>query len=103
MDDEIKYSEELDHALQATVGKLTHGISPAALTLAFLDWSIHLGFHPAKQLELLELARENYLRMLSSHPDQSCITSEKNDKRFSDKIWDEFPYRHLYESFLMSQ
>lgn len=104
-DDDVKFSEELDHALQATVGKITHGISPAALAMAFLDWYIHLSFNPAKQVALLELTRENYLTIFSTMltHNQPNLAVTPNDKRFKDTSWQEQPYRYLYESFLMMQ
>jgi polyhydroxyalkanoate synthase len=104
-------AEAIDRSLQATVGKLTHGISPAALMLAFFDWYFHLLIHPAKQKELIELAHENMIHLANqlvghlqgdSTGEYSPITSPQ-DKRFTGKTWQQFPYTFLYESFLMLQ
>lgn len=103
------YAELLDRSLQASVGKITGGLSPAALTLAFFDWYSHLLIHPSKQLQLMELMQENYWYLVyecisylsEGKEDETLLTAQ--DKRFSDPIWQQFPYRFLYESFLMLQ
>lgn len=110
-EDLADYSEALDRSLQATVGKMTGGISPAALMLAFSDWISHLSIHPAKQLELMDLWRENilylsrlYLGQLSGDSSgEYCVVPLPQDKRFVDKTWQKFPYTFMYESFLLMQ
>lgn len=105
------YSEALDRSLQAVVGRLTGGISPAALMLAFFDWYFHLLIHPAKQVELLDLYQENawhlisqYIGHISGDPTgEYCVLSSSQDKRFVDATWQVFPYSFIYESFLMVQ
>src|SRR5689334_17939460 len=42
----------LDRAVHAAIARLTGGLSPAALALAFFDWSVHLAASPGKQLAL---------------------------------------------------
>src|SRR6478736_5692674 len=42
----------LDRMVQALVGRLTGGLSPAALTLAAFDWGLHLAASPGKRAEL---------------------------------------------------
>lgn len=41
----------LDRALHAMLARLTGGISPLALSLAYLDWSSHFAAGPQRQLE----------------------------------------------------
>ena len=101
----------LDSSMQAAVGKLTGGISPAALLLAFFDWYFHLRIHPAKQIELMDLAQQNYwyvvqqtLGHLSGDPTgEYSILPSFQDKRFVSKSWQAFPYSFIYESFLQWQ
>lgn len=105
------YSEEIDHSLQTAIGKITHGISPAALMLAFFDWYSHLMLHPAKQFELLDLSQKNFwhtLRQLIGHiqgdaTGEFCTLSTPQDKRFTNKAWQPFPFSFYYESFLLMQ
>lgn len=106
-----KYTEAMDTALQASLGRITNGISPAALMLAFSDWYWHLAIHPAKHVELLNLFQENfwymthqYLGHMAGDPsgEYSLITGHQ-DKRFVGKSWQHFPYSYMYESFLLVQ
>lgn len=111
VDEKQKYAEALDHSLQVALGQLTLGISPATLMLAFFDWYLHLSFHPAKQLELLDLSRENFWHLFRQYlgqttGDQSgeyAVLTAPQDKRFVNKSWQQFPYNFMYESFLMMQ
>lgn len=105
------YSEEIDHALQGAIGKMSHGISPAALMLAFADWASHLAMHPAKQLQLIDLLVENAMHCIQQY--QGNLTGDRTgefsviptlqDKRFVGKAWQAFPYSFMYESFLLTQ
>lgn len=105
------YSETLDFSLQAALGKITGGISPAALMLAFADWYSHLLMQPSKQLSLLQLAEENYWHMVRQYfghiagdtSGEYCSLTIPQDKRFIDKSWQQFPFSFLYESFLLTQ
>src|SRR5215471_3740061 len=42
----------LDRGVHAAVARFTGGLSPTALALAFLDWTVHLATSPGKQLAL---------------------------------------------------
>lgn len=65
------------------------GLSPAALTEAYLDWATHLAFSPGKQLQLVDKAARkalrfsNYLRRCTAdHESQElCITPLPQDRR----------------------
>ena len=107
----LNYAETLDNSLQAAAGRLTGGISPAALMLAASDWYWHLAIHPAKQLKLLDLAQENFwhlYRQFTGHlcGDESqefCAITIPADKRFVNKSWQSYPFSFYYESFLLIQ
>lgn len=109
--EEIRYSETLDRALQAALSRVTHGISPAALTLAFYDWYLHLLIQPTKQVELCHLSQENLSHLIRQYighmtgdtRGEYCALTSPQDKRFIDKHWQQFPYSFIYESFLMVQ
>lgn len=105
------YSKTLDASLQAAFSHLTGGISPAALLLAFMDWYLHLLIHPAKQLELADLFQEDYWNLVHQYighlfgdeTGEFCSLTVPQDKRFTNKNWQKFPYTYLYESFLSVQ
>src|SRR5437764_3351732 len=48
----IPTPEALDRALHAVAARLTGGLSPAAVRLAFADWLLHLATSPGKQMAL---------------------------------------------------
>lgn len=110
-DDKQEKAEAVDRSLQAAVSKFTGGISPAALMMAFFDWYFHLLIHPAKQMELLQLYQDinlhlinQYLGHLSGDPSgEYCIITSPQDKRFTGKNWQQFPFTYYYESFLLLQ
>src|SRR5579871_1777839 len=52
-----------DRLLRAQVGRLTMGLSPPGLLLVYLDWLVHLGFSPGKQLDLLRKMCRKALRL----------------------------------------
>ena len=43
---------QFDRALHAMVAGLTGGISPVALSLAYIDWAAHLAAAPQRQLAM---------------------------------------------------
>jgi len=43
---------QADRALHAMLARLTGGISPAALLLAYMDWLSHLAASPQRQIEI---------------------------------------------------
>ncbi len=51
-------AERLDGKAHATIARLTGGLSPTALALAWTDWAMHLVGSPSKQLELQSKALE---------------------------------------------
>lgn len=106
-----RYLQTIDRSLQTTVGRLTGGISPASLMLAFLDWYFHLIIHPTKQVELLNQWETNYWHLVNQyinhitgeHTGEYCALSIPKDKRFVHSSWQQFPYSYIYETFLMVQ
>jgi polyhydroxyalkanoate synthase len=82
----------LDAKLHAAIGKLTGGLSLAALATAYLDWSMHLIASPDKQAELLKLG-------LTGRGD----ADPSSDPRFRDPAWSTAPYQSLAQGFLATQ
>ncbi len=100
-----------DRSLHAAVARFTAGLSPAALTLAYLDWSTHLAYSPGKQAQLVHKAMRkaarfvNYYGRCAMEPGKTecCIEPLPQDKRFNGEAWHHWPYNFVYQSFLLHQ
>src|SRR5690625_7592858 len=62
----------IDRMLGALTGQVTGGLSPAALTLAYMDWAMHLAAAPGKRTELAWKGVEKASR-LAAHPDRKSV------------------------------
>jgi polyhydroxyalkanoate synthase len=84
------YAEEagpnlLDLQAQSGVARITGGVSPIALALAFQDWFLHLAASPGKQIELMTgLCRP---------------ASVGGDARFADSEWNKWPFNVFVTTF----
>jgi polyhydroxyalkanoate synthase subunit PhaC len=100
----------LDRSLRALLARCTGGLSPAALTSAYLDWAMHLAGLPGKQLDLASEAIEGAL-MNVEFAIRCSLGTEKspsdpalpNDDRFRTQDWTAFPYNMYAHSFLSLQ
>jgi polyhydroxyalkanoate synthase len=110
VDEPADASPSIDRLLNAWLGRLTLGLSPAALGLAYADWALHLANSPGKQLQLMQKGLRKAAR-LSLYSARSatdanlppCIEPLAHDRRFSDEAWRRWPYNLSYQSFLLTQ
>jgi polyhydroxyalkanoate synthase len=99
----------LDRLLQSMLGRMTLGISPASLGLAYVDWALHLGMSPGKQQELAEKALRKIVRfathvargLQSPQGMTPCIEPLPQDHRFRDTEWQQLPFNLVYQWFLL--
>ena len=56
-------TERLDRSLHAKTAQLTGGLSPAALSGAYMDWLVHLANSPGKRIALSQGASQNAMRL----------------------------------------
>lgn len=98
IDDHGVSTNPLDLRLQSAVAKITGGVSPIAMSLAFQDWLLHLAASPGKQMELLELA----IKMAG---DVAPIAPERREgeNRFSAPEWGAWPFNAMSHAFLQSE
>ncbi|MCV3271503.1 PHA/PHB synthase family protein [Roseobacter sinensis] len=82
----------IDPIWHSMIGKLSAGLSPAALATAYLDWSLHLMASPDKQADLAAALLSNPQRQ---DPSQ--------DPRFRDPGWLMQPYKSYAQGFLAVQ
>jgi polyhydroxyalkanoate synthase len=83
----------LDLYLQSQVARLTGGVSPIAMSLAFQDWLQHLAVSPGKCSELaayLVGARTGAVQQ----PDPS------QDSRFAKDVWRQWPFAQYAQGFM---
>jgi len=100
---EIRSWQDVDRALHALQGRLTRGLSPIALSLAYLDWAMHLANAPARQSMLRVLALKQFARSVAAAFGQEEIAPAPNDSCFADPAWQTQPFRFFYQSFLLAE
>jgi len=104
----------LDRIIHAAEGKITAGISPTSMMLAYMDWAIHLANSPGKQGELVKKAIKKNSRFLSyvvkrltylgsDVDNEYCIEPLPQDKRFESDAWKTLPFSLYAQSFLLTQ
>ncbi len=104
-------SDVIDRGLHASLAYFTLGISPAALSSAYLDWATHLAASPGKQTQLAVKASRKAFRLarwagqcaLQGGTSEPCIEPLPQDHRFVGEAWQRWPYNLLYQSFLLNQ
>jgi polyhydroxyalkanoate synthase subunit PhaC len=101
----------IDRSQHAAIARLTSGLSPAALALAWLDWASHLAVAPGKRIELAELAAAQSIRLLeyasrcrfTGDPPARCIEPLPQDHRFSGPEWQQYPFNLIHQAFLFNE
>lgn len=100
----------IDRMVQALCAQATRGLSPAAIAIAFFDWSIHLAAAPGKRTELFYRAAHNTVRLfmhlcaICRDPETPpCISTPPGDYRFQAEGWNKQPYSLLSQAFLLNQ
>lgn len=101
----------LDRAFHAMLARFTGGISPLALSLAYLDWSSHLAAAPQRQLERArDIVRDTTLYFdavaHAAAPGQnpwSVIKPQAQDRRFAGPSWQSPPFNLMAQSFLLGE
>ena len=104
------FAEIVDRSLHSAIARFTAGLSPMALTAAYLDWASHLAFLPGKRFQLVEKAVKKALRIVNyaahrtwSNDTARCIAPLPQDRRFDGPAWQRPPFDLVYQSFLLTQ
>ncbi|EJN13385.1 poly(3-hydroxyalkanoate) synthetase [Bradyrhizobium sp. YR681] len=99
----------LDRAFHATLARFTGGISPVALSLAWLDWSSHLAAAPERQMQMSRNILRDTGRFLEAaahatwQKPWSVIEPKGRDRRFKDPQWEAAPFNLLAQGFLLTE
>jgi polyhydroxyalkanoate synthase subunit PhaC len=104
-------TDQADRALHAMLARLTGGISPVALSLAYIDWVSHLASAPQRQMEISQEAVRRARQFFESalhyfSPDQgpwSMIKPKPLDRRFAGPEWQIPLFNLLAQAFLLRE
>jgi polyhydroxyalkanoate synthase len=107
--EERPQTASFDLPLHASIARLTAGVSPAALGLAWADWVQHLAFSPDKQLEIVSKALRGsatfaqFCLRASLARVGEAIEPKPPDKRFAGSSWQRWPFNAAVVGFLPAQ
>jgi polyhydroxyalkanoate synthase len=97
----------LDRSAMASLARLTAGLSPHAIIDAWSDWAMHLARAPGRQLELVERAQANWLKLAEyavtdplGEPAEKPFEPGPHDTRWSHPSWNDAPYTLWQQQFL---
>ncbi|WP_291571487.1 alpha/beta fold hydrolase [Bradyrhizobium sp.] len=102
---------QADRALHAMLARLTGGVSPVALSLAYMDWVSHLMAAPQRRMELLQDAMRGARQFLDAalrcfspqYSPWSLIKPKPQDRRFAGPDWERPPFNLLAQAFLLRE
>jgi len=100
-----------DRALHAMFAGLTGGVSPVALSLAYIDWASHLAAAPEQRMAIAQDAMSSARQYLETaahffSPGQgpwALVKPKPQDRRFAKLEWEEPPYNLLAQAFLLTE
>jgi poly[(R)-3-hydroxyalkanoate] polymerase subunit PhaC len=101
----------LDRAFHAGVARMTGGLSPAAMSLAWADWALHLAAAPGQQAVLWSKVARKALRLqlflmhcaAQGGRAEPVIEPLPQDRRFAAEAWQAWPWNLYSQSFLLAQ
>ncbi len=93
-----------DRALRAMLAQVTGEVSQQAAAGAWLDWVMHIGRAPGRQLELAQHAIESAWKLAAdmgaSAETDPPFTPGPNDHRFAHPGWSQPSFRAMQQAFL---
>lgn len=101
----VSNTDAMDRALHAAEAKFTAGLAPASLALAWRDWAVHLANQPARRIDLVRQAIEDWaaLGRVALGLVEPQIEPTATDHRFEHPRWQDMPYRLYKEQFLRAE
>jgi polyhydroxyalkanoate synthase len=93
----------LDMRLHSSIAKMTGGISPIGMTLAYLDWFLHLAAAPGKQAALWAETAQAALTAKPLIAAGEDAAAKSGDTRFTDAAWANWPFNLFAQSFVQTQ
>lgn len=92
-------TDNIDSKLRARISKLTRGMSPMQLVLAYTDWLGHLTLAPGRRAQLLQSLAEKILKLSTdaakSITNKSDQNAEPTSSLFKHELWNKLPFNLL--------
>ncbi|WP_299547444.1 alpha/beta fold hydrolase [uncultured Tateyamaria sp.] len=98
---EDQKDRSLDRILHSAIGRMTGGLSPTALSTAWLDWALHVVGSPERQMQLSFSAWNKALDAWATLV--TGIAHNTPDKRFASPAWARPPYKQLRHWFALQE
>ena len=100
-----------DRALHAMLARMTGGLSPVALMLAYIDWAAHLAAAPQRRLEIAQSAMSGTRQFFeiarhffsSGGKPWTLIKPQPQDRRFEKPDWELPPFNLFAQGFLLTE
>jgi polyhydroxyalkanoate synthase subunit PhaC len=99
--------QSLDRGAMAAIAPFTAGLSPHAMFDAWADWAMHLARAPGRQLELVERARTNALKLarygtetMLGRAAEKPFAAKPWDTRWQHEGWERLPFGLWQQQFL---
>ena len=104
-------ADQADRAFHAMLARLSGGISPVALLLAYTDWLSHLATSPQRQIEISQDALTGAKRLAEAgrhffSPGQgpwSLVKPQAQDRRFGRPEWENPSFNLMAQAFLLGE
>jgi polyhydroxyalkanoate synthase len=101
--------DAIDAPLKIALARWAHGVSPASLAMAHIDWLTHLAVSPSRQVALAGSAARKSLQWLQFAGGAwggacvPCTEPRPGDRRFARKDWRLPPFAALSQGFLLAE
>ena len=97
--------QNLDRGMRAAMARLTGGVSSHSFIDAWTDWAFHMSEAQGRQLELVEHAQRNAIKLMAlampTNPDSAPPFAPKRyDHRFDHPGWHKPPFQMWQQGFL---
>jgi polyhydroxyalkanoate synthase subunit PhaC len=83
-------AQRFDSRVHAAAARVTGGLSPVALALAWTDWALHLATQPAQAVRLALRAQQGVLDWWGETLGQ--VPPDRDDPRFRHPAWQAWPW-----------
>jgi len=102
---QITSAADFDRALHAAEAKVVGGLSPTALTIAYLDWALHMANQPGRQNQLFKQAIADLQALVKQAAGGTAdtITPPPGDHRFVHPGWQTPPFSLAAQGFLRAE